>query len=94
MKKPIYKKWWFWLIGVFVFLWVIGIARGEYSDETKSEKSWRDNFPSKLVAEIESAFSEIGENPDNIVNVEYVDLHTSGYVFEQKCYKVEFVTTI
>ena len=40
--------------------------------------------------QIEEAFAEIGENPNNIISVKYVDTHTSGYVFEQKCYKVEF----
>ena len=62
------------------------------AETTQSEKeaSWRDDLSPKLVAEIESAFIEIGENPDNIISVEYIDTHTSGYVFEQKCYKVEF----
>ena len=52
--------------------------------------SWKSNIPDDLANEIETAFSEIGENPDNIVSVEYVDVHTSGYIFERKCYKVEF----
>ena len=54
------------------------------------EANWRDDFSAELVEEIESAFEEIGENPNNIISIEYVDIHTSGYVFEQKCYKVEF----
>lgn len=58
--------------------------------ESEKIEGWRGNLSPELVAEIESAFAEIGENPDNIINVEYVDTHTSGYVFEQKCYKVEF----
>jgi len=58
--------------------------------ETEAEESgWRADFSPELVAEIEAAFTEIGENPDKIVSIEYVDTHTSGYVFEQKCYKVE-----
>lgn len=51
---------------------------------------WRDDYTADLVAEIEAAFSDIGEKPENIISVEYVDTHTSGYVFERKCYKVEF----
>lgn len=58
--------------------------------ETTGTDDWKDNFPADLANEIETAFSEIGENPDNIVSVEYVDTHTSGYIFERKCYKVEF----
>lgn len=54
------------------------------------ESDWRNDLPADLVAEIEAAFTEIGENPDNIVSVEYVDTHTSGYIFERKCYRVEF----
>lgn len=54
------------------------------------ESDWRNDLPADLVAEIEAAFTEIGENPDNIVSVEYVDTHTSGYIFERKCYHVEF----
>lgn len=52
--------------------------------------AWQDTVPISLAKEIEAAFAEIGENPDNIVNVEYVDTHTSGYIFERKCYRVEF----
>jgi hypothetical protein len=91
MNKQIFSKWWFWVIAVVVFLMVISVAFGEDEPpQTTEEPSWRDNFSPELVVEIESAFAEIGENPDNIINVEYVDIHTSGYVFEQKCYKVEF----
>lgn len=63
----------------------------EKETEAETEESgWRAELSPELVAEIEAAFTEIGENPDNIISIEYVDIHTSGYVFEQKCYKVEF----
>lgn len=83
---------------VSTFVLVAGMAVSETEgtheqqgqEETPKTDSWRDELSPKLVAEIESAFTEIGENPDNIISVEYVDTHTSGYVFEQKCYKVEF----
>lgn len=52
--------------------------------------SWKDTLPSGLAKEIEDAFIEIGENPDNIDGIEYVDTHTTGHIFERKCYKVEF----
>lgn len=58
--------------------------------ETTEAFSWKANYPAELASEFEAAFSEIGENPNNIVSVEYVDTHTSGYIFERKCYKVEF----
>ena len=71
------------------------------SAEPKKEKSpkpkapekeivWKDKLPARLAKEIEAAFLEIGEDPENIVKVEYVDTHTSGHIFERKCYKVEF----
>ena len=99
MKTNIFRKWWFWVIVVVILSVLFGEDETVPSDETTSreetsqaaeESSWRDNLSPKLVSEIESAFTEIGENPDNIIKVEYVDIHTSGYVFEQKCYKVEF----
>ena len=62
----------------------------ETTESTTETVDWKDNLPADIANEIETAFSEIGENPDNIVSVEYVDTHTSGYIFERKCYKVEF----
>jgi hypothetical protein len=98
MNTKIFGKWWFWVIVVLVFLIAGSVLFGEDTEaeqetETETEKAesgWRADFSPELVAEIEAAFTEIGENPDNIVSIEYVDIHTSGYVFEQKCYKVEF----
>ena len=63
---------------------------GDTEESVVAAADWKDNFQPDLANEIEAAFSEIGENPDNIVSIEYVDTHTSGYVFERKCYKVEF----
>lgn len=51
---------------------------------------WKEGLPAGLAQEIEDAFVEIGEDPDNIVAIEHVDTHTSGYIFERKCYRVEF----
>lgn len=35
-KKPIYKKWWFWVIIVFVVFGIIGAAGGSKSDSTNA----------------------------------------------------------
>ena len=78
---------------VLLMALMVGCEHTESStpvSESESESAWRDEYPAGLVAEIEAAFSEIGEDPENIVSVEYVDTHTSGYVFERKDYKVEF----
>ena len=61
------------------------------NDKVESSATWQTNFSEELVGEIKAAFIEIGENPDNIVSVEYVSTNTSGYVFERKNYKVEFL---
>ena len=97
MKKAIYKKWWFWVIVVSIFIgFVLNVTESEDTGkpdeppQTEITKTWKDDFSTVLAAEIERAFTEIGENPQNIVSVKYVDTHTSGYIFEQKCYKVEF----
>ena len=60
------------------------------TESSEEAVNWKDSLPSDLANEIEAAFSEIGENPNNIVSIECVDTHTSGYIFERKCYKVEF----
>lgn len=62
----------------------------ETTTTTKAEPKWQDEFPDKLAHEIESAFAEIGENPDNIIKVTYIKTSSTGYIFEQKDYKVEF----
>ena len=54
--------------------------------------SWRDNLPADLADQIATAFTEIGENPDNIKYIEYMDTHPT-MIFDKKCYKVEFQYT-
>lgn len=44
----------------------------------------------ELLDEVKAAFIEIGEDPEKISSIEYVDSHSSGYIFTQRHYKVEF----
>ncbi len=38
-KKPIWKKWWFWLIAIFVIFIIIGASGGEKKEEGTPETS-------------------------------------------------------
>ena len=58
------------------------------------DPKWQDDFSNKLSSEIEAAFTEIGENPDNIIKVTFIKTRSTGYIFEQKDYKVEFSWTL
>lgn len=57
---------------------------------TKAAAEWEKNFSNELAKEIEKAFTQIGENPKNIIKVTYLGTRSTGYIFEQKDYKVEF----
>lgn len=51
--------------------------------------AWKKDIPAELVADIERAFIEIGENPDYIESVEYVDTVETAF-FYNRDYKVTF----
>lgn len=58
--------------------------------EAVVEVTWKDKMPNQdLVSDIEKAFTEIGEDPDNIISVEYVQTKTSD-LYYRRDYKVVF----
>ena len=57
--------------------------------EPEDDLSWKKDIPAALAADIERAFIEIGENPDYIESVEYVDTVETAF-FYNRDYKVTF----
>lgn len=67
-------------------------SESKKEDETQpssTNTNWKEQFSAELVAEIESAFIEIGEKPEHIVCVEYVDVRETD-LFDRRDYYVEF----
>lgn len=65
------------------------VASSEDLDEGNTEPAWKAAFSSELAAEIEQAFIEIGENPENIESIEYVATRETD-LFDRRDYKVTF----
>lgn len=51
--------------------------------------AWKKDIPAELAADIERAFTEIGENPDYIESIEYVDTVETAF-FYNRDYKITF----
>lgn len=64
-------------------------SQKENEPQSSIETNWKNQFPDELVAEIESAFIEIGEKPEHIICVEYVDVRETD-LFDRRDYYVEF----
>lgn len=47
-KKPIYKKWWFWVIIIFFIFWSIGISQRRNEDVTQKVSSNIQDIDNKI----------------------------------------------
>lgn len=65
-------------------------AEDRPTDSETAPVSWRDNLSVELVADIEAAFTEIGENPDCIESIEYDSMRETA-LFVRRDYKVTFM---
>jgi len=59
-KKPIYKKWWFWVIAVFALFIIVGIA-GSSGDDKKTDETGESTI-NPLISETESVFESALES--------------------------------
>ena len=64
-------------------------ARTESVEVAADVPAWKKDIPIELAADIERAFIEIGENPDYIESVEYVNTVETAF-FYNRDYKVTF----
>lgn len=80
MKKPIYKKWWFWVIIVAVVLWVIGTVTGDdiaQAEETKAEETRKEPSSKYIVVSVSQLAKELDANALNAkekYDGEYVEI--------------------
>ena len=63
MKKPFYKKWWFWIIVIMAVLWIIGIVIGSPSDNQSDEQQPKQ---SENQLDFFDDFTEYGYSTDQI----------------------------
>lgn len=66
-----------------------GVSNSNTIGAESNSTSWKNDLPIDLVKDINYAFSEIGENTDNIQSIEYIDSRETE-LFSMKDYKVTF----
>lgn len=81
-KKPLYKKWWFWLLIVIVFLGIISPKKSsKYNDSPKASTSYNNEVKEELntiesvISTEHEAWNEI-ETSDNGLKISYKDIST------------------
>ncbi len=79
MKKPIYKKWWFWVIIIVVGLAIIGTALGDTEEAT----------PTTNDTKAAEATSEVTTNISSDKEYQKVDLQTMMDELDENAMKAE-----
>ena len=65
MKKPIYKRWWFWVIIVVSVLWFIGIAAGDDIAQAEEQEQVK-------VLSFLDDFTKYGYSQEQIANMKTI----------------------
>ena len=78
VKKPIYKKWWFWLIIAVVVIGALGNRGG--NDEKAKDTITQEETTSNVVYEIKG--EELGEYGKMVILNENTDLPATKYLYK------------
>lgn len=70
-KKPIYKKWWFWVIVVLLFFGIVGSLGDDSANEDATEFNWSNMVLGDLLPLPES---NLGKNLINTEDYLYIDI--------------------
>lgn len=85
IKKPIYKKWWFWVLIILAMAVVLG-GLGNRSEVVTKKIDWSEIELSKYIPEPEKAVGEISTNGSALATVEIRKLTKKEYKdYVQKC---------
>ena len=78
-KKPIYKKWWFWVIAVLLLFGIIGSFGEDSSDNDASEFNWSDMTLGSMLPTPESNSGKNLINTEDYLSIDILDVSPEEY---------------
>lgn len=78
-KKPIYKKWWFWVIAILLLFGIIGSFGEDSSDNEASEFNWSNMTLGSMLPIPESNIGKNLINTENYLSIDILDVTPEEY---------------
>ena len=78
-KKPIYKKWWFWVIAILLLLGIIGSFGEDSSDNDASEFNWSNMTLGSMLPTPESTLGKNLINTEDYLSIDILDVSPDEY---------------
>ena len=78
-KKPIYKKWWFWVIAVLLLFGIIGSFGEDSSDNDASEFNWSNMTLGSMLPTPESTLGKNLINTEDYLSIDILDVSPEEY---------------
>lgn len=78
-KKPIYKKWWFWVIAVLLLFGIIGSFGEDSSDNDSSEFNWSNMTLGSMLPTPESTLGKNLINTEDYLSIDILDVSLEEY---------------
>lgn len=78
-KKPIYKKWWFWVIAVLLLFGIIGSFGEDSYDNDSSEFNWSNMSLGSMLPTPESTLGKNLINTEDYLSIDILDVTPEEY---------------
>lgn len=78
-KKPIYKKWWFWVIAILLLFGIIGSFGEDSSDNEASEFNWSNMTLGSMLPIPESNLGKNLINTEDYLSIDILDVTPEEY---------------
>ena len=78
-KKPIYKKWWFWVIVAIIVINVFNRLGGNDNNDNAAEFKWSNMVLSEMLPAPESNYGELSINSEDYLSIDVLKTSENQY---------------
>lgn len=78
-KKPIYKKWWFWVIVAIIVINVFNRLGGNDNNDNAAEFKWSNMVLSEMLPAPESNYGELSINSEDYLSIDVLKTSEDQY---------------